>query len=65
MGADVQFNNSSFQKMKFILVSDIKMTYQALKNKINTCLGSDICDSEQTVWDVIWSVVNIVEWRDL
>ena len=49
IGADVQFINSPFEKMKFILVSDIKMTYQTLKNNIGTFVGCDSCDSEQTV----------------
>ena len=47
MVADIQFNNSPYQKMKFILVSDFKIIYQTLENNISTFLGSDTCDNEQ------------------
>jgi hypothetical protein len=51
--------------MKFTLVADLKITYQTLTDNISIFLRSDACDSEQTVWDVMRSVVCIMEWSAL
>jgi hypothetical protein len=61
MFADTQFNNIIFQTKKFTLVVGIKITYQTLMDNISIFLPSDACDSEQTVCDVMRSVVHIME----